>query len=55
MSEKIEYEKHDGDFDREKGVDVQVAPAYDEDGPVEFAEKAELRCAVDLSAGLRQG
>lgn len=55
MSEKIEYEKHNGDFDHEKGVDVQVAPAYDEDGPVEFAEKAELRFAADLLAGLRQG
>lgn len=55
MSEKIGYEKHNGDLDHEKAVDVQVAPAYDEDGPVEFAEKAELRFAVDLLARLRQG
>lgn len=55
MSKKIEYEKHNGDLDHEKAVDVQVAPAYDEDGPVEFAEKADLRYAVDLLAVLHQG
>ena len=45
-SPSIDNEKGYLDYGNEKdkqAVDVSAAPAWDEDGPVEFAEKAELR------------
>ena len=46
----IESEKK-GTFDHAKDdVDIEAVPVYDDDGPVEFAEKAELRLVQPMAS-----
>lgn len=42
-SPSFENEKGFGNEKDKEVYDVETTPAFDEDGPVEFAEKAELR------------
>lgn len=46
MADQI-YDEKQADYkssDSDKRPDVQTVPVFDKDGPIEFAEKADLRC-----------